>query len=109
MDPLKEEVSGMGEIMEEVANYQNYKTAIGYSFRFFATGMYPNNEIKLIPINRPPPSTKNIQTGKFPYVVNLYAITLKDNPKTTINPFLKWMQGEQGQKLVEDVGYVLIK
>jgi phosphate transport system substrate-binding protein len=109
MDPLKEEVSGMGEIMEEVANYRNYKTAIGYSFRFFATGMYPNNKIKLIPINGIEPSTENIQSGKYPYVVNLYAISVKDNPKTTINPFLKWMQGEQGQKLVEDIGYVPLK
>ncbi|HJV32368.1 MAG TPA: substrate-binding domain-containing protein [Bacillales bacterium] len=109
MDPLKEEISGMGEIMEEAANYRNYKTAIGYSFRFFTTGMNPNNEIKLIPINGIEPSTENIQSGKYPYVVNLYAITLKDNPKTTINPFLKWMQGEQGQKLVEDIGYVPLK
>jgi phosphate transport system substrate-binding protein len=109
MDPLKEEVSGMGEIMEEVANYRNYKTAIGYSFRFFATGMNPNNDINLISINGVEPSTENIRTGKYPYVVNLYAITLKDNHKEMIAPFLKWMQGTQGQKLVEDVGYVPLK
>jgi phosphate transport system substrate-binding protein len=109
MDPLKEEVSGMGEIMEEVANYRNYKSAIGYSFRFFATSMYPNNNIKLISINGVEPSAENISNGKYPYVVNLYAITVKDNPKKTVVPFLKWMQGSQGQKLVEDVGYIPIK
>jgi phosphate transport system substrate-binding protein len=109
MNPLKEEVSGMGEIMEEVANYRNYKTAIGYSFRFFATGMNPNNEIKLLQINGIEPSVENIRTGKYPYVVNLYAITLKDNHKEMIAPFLKWMQDTQGQKLVENVGYVPLK
>jgi phosphate transport system substrate-binding protein len=108
MDPLKEEVSGMGEIMEEVANYRNYKSAIGYSFRFFTTGMNPNNDIKLISINGVEPSTENISNGKYPYVVNLYAISVKDNPKETVAPFLKWMQGSEGQKLVKDVGYISI-
>jgi phosphate transport system substrate-binding protein len=106
MNPLKEEVNGMGEIMEEVANYRNYKTALGYSFRFFTTGMNPNNDIKLLSLNGIEPSADNIRNGKYPYVVNLYAITIKDNPKKTVEPFLKWMQGPQAQKLVEDIGYI---
>jgi phosphate transport system substrate-binding protein len=109
MDPLKEEVSCMGEIMEEVANYRNYKNAIGYSFRFFTTGMNPNNDIKLISINGIKPSAENISNGKYPYVVNLYAITVQGNPKSSVAPFLKWMQGSQGQELVEDVGYIPLK
>ncbi|RDU38998.1 phosphate-binding protein [Neobacillus piezotolerans] len=109
MDPLKEEVMGMGDIMEEVASYRNYKNSLGYSFRFFTTGMNPNKDIKLLAINDVLPNAENIQTGSYPYVVNLYAITLKDNPKKTIEPFLGWMQGPQGQKLVEEVGYIPFK
>ncbi|WP_409276028.1 PstS family phosphate ABC transporter substrate-binding protein [Neobacillus sp. SCS-31] len=109
MDPLKEEIRGMGDIIDEVADYRNYKNALGYSFRFFTTGMSPNNEIKLLAINGVKPTPETIQTGSYPYVVNLYAITLKDNPKKTINPFLGWMQGPQGQNLVEEVGYIPLK
>ncbi|MDP4083365.1 MAG: substrate-binding domain-containing protein [Bacillota bacterium] len=108
MEPLKEEISGMGEIMEQVANYRNYKNAIGYSFRFFATGMNPNHDIKLLSIHNVSPSAENIKNRKYPYVVNLYAISLQDTHKKMVEPFLKWMQGPQGQKLIKEVGYIPI-
>lgn len=106
MPALKEEVAGMGDLMEEVANYRNYKRSLGYSFRFFATGMNPNQKIKLLSLDGVEPSKDNISNGTYPYVVNLYAITVKDNPKKTIKPMLEWMQGPQGQYLVEEVGYI---
>ncbi|WP_254660935.1 PstS family phosphate ABC transporter substrate-binding protein [Bacillus sp. FJAT-27225] len=109
MDPLKEEVSGMGDLIEEVANYRNYKNALGYSFRFFTTGMNPSREIKLLSIDGVEPNEENIRSGKYPFVVNLYAITIKDNPNKHITPFLEWMQGPQGQQIVGEIGYVPLK
>jgi phosphate transport system substrate-binding protein len=107
MKPLKEDVpEGMGGIMEQVADYRNYDNSIGYSFRFFATGMNPNPDIKLLAINGIEPSPENIATNKYPFIATLYAITLKDNTKSTIKPFLKWMQGPQGQEIVQKVGYI---
>ncbi|WP_245700172.1 PstS family phosphate ABC transporter substrate-binding protein [Paenibacillus glacialis] len=50
--PLKEEVPrGMGGILEQVADYRNYEDSIGFSFRFFATGMNQSTGIKLLAIN----------------------------------------------------------
>lgn len=105
--PLKEEVPrGMGGIIEEVASYRNYDNAIGFSFRFFATGMTGSPDIKLLGVNGIEPSPENISTGTYPFSANLYAITLKDNKKSTVQPFLDWMQGPQGQQIVEEVGYI---
>lgn len=106
MEPLKEEITGMGDIMEEVASYRNYKNSIGYSFRFFTTGMNPSEEIKLLSINGIEPSPENIVSGQYPLVVNLYAVTVKDNPKKTIQPMLQWMQDPEGQQLIREVGYI---
>ncbi|WP_059170351.1 PstS family phosphate ABC transporter substrate-binding protein [Bacillus sp. FJAT-27445] len=106
MDPLREEVSGMGEIMEEVANYRNYKNSLGFSFRFFTTGMNPNKDIKLLAVNGIEPTPEHIKSNKYPYVVNLYAISLKENDKKAVGPFLEWMKGPQGQELVGRVGYI---
>lgn len=106
MPALKEEVAGMGDLMEEVASYRNYNNSLGYSFRFFTTGMNPNEKIKLISLDGVEPTPKNIKSGNYPYVVNLYAITVKDNPKKTVQPMLEWMQGPEGQKLVEEIGYI---
>jgi phosphate transport system substrate-binding protein len=107
MKPLKEDVpEGMGGIIEQVADYRNYDNSIGFSFRFFATGMKANPDIKLLEINGIEPNSKNIANSTYPFTASLYAITVKDNPKPAIQPFLKWMQGPQGQELVEKIGYI---
>lgn len=109
MKPLKEDVpEGMGGIIEQVADYRNYDNSIGFSFRFFATGMKENTNIKLLAINGIEPSPENIASSKYPFTALLYAITVKDNPKQTLQPFLKWMQGPQGQELVEEIGYIKV-
>lgn len=109
MPALKEEVAGMGDLMEEVASYRNYNNSLGYSFRFFTTGMNPNAKIKLVSLDGVEPSPENIESGKYPFVVNLYAITVKDNRKKSVQPMLEWMQGPEGQKLIEEVGYIPLK
>jgi phosphate transport system substrate-binding protein len=107
MKPLKEDVpEGMGGIIEQVADYRNYDNSIGFSFRFFATGMKANTDIKLLAIDGIEPSPENIASGQYPFTASLYAITVKDNKKRTIEPFLEWMKGPQGQEIVEEVGYI---
>ncbi|QCJ40966.1 phosphate-binding protein [Bacillus sp. S3] len=107
MKPLKEDVpEGMGGIIEQVADYRNYDNSIGFSFRFFAIGMKEKPDIKLLAINGVEPNPENIASGKYPFTASLYAITVKGNPKQTIQPFLEWMQGPQGQEIVERIGYI---
>lgn len=105
--PLKEEVpAGMGGILEQVADYRNYENSLGFSFRFFATGMHQIGDMKLLAIDGIEPTPEHISKGTYPFSAELYAITLKDNSKPTIQPFLEWMQGPQGQEIVEEVGYI---
>lgn len=106
-EPLKEEVpQGMGGILERVADYRNYDNAIGFSFRFFATGMNENTNIQFLAINDIEPTSENITSEAYPFTASLYAITLKDQTKPMIQPFLDWMQGPQGQEIVEQIGYI---
>jgi phosphate transport system substrate-binding protein len=107
MKPLKEDVpEGMGGIIEQVADYRNYDNSIGFSFRFFATGMKKNSTIKLLSINGVEPNPENISSGRYPFTASLYAITVKENNKPTIKPFLEWMKGPQGQEIIEKIGYI---
>jgi phosphate transport system substrate-binding protein len=109
-EPLREEyVEGMAGISERVADYRNYPGAIGYSFRFFTTGMAGDPDaVKLLHVDGVAPTTENIASGAYPFTVSLYAISLADNDLETIAPFLAWMQGAEGQELVEKIGYVPI-
>jgi phosphate transport system substrate-binding protein len=107
MKPLKEDVpEGMGGIIEQVVDYRNYENSIGFSFRFFATGMKKDSNVKLLAINGIEPNPENIASGRYPFTTSLYAITVKENNKPTIKPFLEWMKGPQGQEIVEKIGYI---
>lgn len=112
MEPLKEEyIGGMGEIGTQVANYNGDAGALGFSFKFFLTGMLGRNDapLKMLAIDGIYPTDENIRSGKYPFTTKLYAITLKSNTKPQLAAFLNWMQSPQGQELAEKVGYVRLQ
>lgn len=106
MNPPSEDiVTGMGGIITETTNYRNRTNAIGFSFRHFSQEMVQKGKIKYIAVEGVLPIKENIQSEKYPIVDEFYAITAgSDNPH--IEEFIKWMQSEQGQEIVEKTGYV---
>jgi len=107
--PLKEEiVSGMGGIVSQVAEFRNSTAAIGYSFRWYATVMNGNPGIKLLAIDGVEPTVDNIRNGSYPFTIDVYAVTAR-----TTNPnaakIVDWITSDEGQKLIEKVGYVGLK
>jgi phosphate transport system substrate-binding protein len=104
--PLREEFSsGMDGIINQVAVYRNYSSSIGYSFRFFATAMNPNENIKLLAINGIAPSVENIRSGVYPFTVDVYAVTAGSTNENT-EKLIQWILSEQGQSFIETCGYV---
>ena len=102
---LEESASGMGGIISKVAVYRNYSSAIGYSFRYFTTGMKPNENIKLIAINGIEPSVANIIYGSYPFTVDVYAVTAGSENENT-EKLIQWILSEQGQGFIETCGYI---
>lgn len=60
-----------------MAEYRNTHSAIGYTFRYYATQMHSNKEIKLLAINDVAPTVENIRNGSYPYTVDVYMVTRK--------------------------------
>lgn len=110
-EPVMDEVVvGMGEIIERLAVYENKGGAIGYSFRFYATQMNPNPEIKLLAVDDVLPTAENIQSESYPFVATIYAVTTAqglENPNT--QRLLDWLITEEGQRAVELSGYVALQ
>ena len=126
--PLKAEYyESMGGLLKDIAAYDNGKASIGYSFRYFATMMVDERSeksettteeaslegIKFLAVDGVYPDEDTIRSGEYPLTTQLYAITVldKNSPtgtysKDTIEPFLEWMTGPQGQQIVSDTGYV---
>lgn len=130
--PLKEPLETEYEepmmgIVRSVAAYDNGKASIGYSFRYYASIMISNsnedlsnasasNGIKFLAIDGVYPDEETIRSGEYPLTTQLYAITVVDKnsltgtySKDTIEPFLKWMTGPQGQKIIADTGYISLE
>ncbi|MCB5950677.1 substrate-binding domain-containing protein [Enterococcus sp. BWT-B8] len=104
--PMKEEyAAGMGSIISGVAAYRNYSSAVGYSFRFYATDMKSDKGIKLLAVDGIEPSKENIQDGSYPFTVEVYGITAGTANENT-QKLLDWLLTNQGQRLVEESGYV---
>ena len=114
--PLEAEYeSAMDGVIRRTAEYENSSSALGYSFRYYTTIMMTNSGedvagIKLLSVDGVYPDTETIRSGEYPYTTQLYAITTNDRmkEKDTIEPFLAWMTGPQGQQIVADTGYVAI-
>ena len=114
MEPEEEDrIAGMGGIIRQVANYRNYKNALGFSFRFYSTEMVQNGDIRLLALNGIEPTRETIRDNTYPIASEFYAITCsrigspapeETNPQ--IAAFLEWILSEDGQTLIEETGYV---
>ena len=114
IEPEQEDrISGMGGIIRDVADYRNYSNAIGFSFRFYASEMEANDQIRLLALDGVPPAKETIRDGSYPISDSFYAVTAastgQPDPRESdpqLDAFLRWILSEQGQRIIEDSGYV---
>jgi phosphate transport system substrate-binding protein len=109
MKPIKEKFhASMGGLIEGVADYRNAKNAIGYSFRYYASVMNSNENIKFLSINGVEPTVENIKNNTYPFTAEFYIVSTQ-NISQNGQKLIDWFLSEQGQALIEDIGYVPIK
>jgi len=117
MEPEEEDrIAGMGGIITEVASYRNYKNAIGFSFRYYATEMVQNGEIRLLALNGVEPAKETIRDGSYPIASEFYAVTAgpigapaPQEWNGYLKGFLDWILSDQGQRIIEETGYVALR
>ena len=83
--------------------------SIGFSFRYYMDGMVANKGVKMLSLNGVYPSAENIQNGTYPIIAKFYAIYRADNTNENIPVLIDWLLSDEGQKLIEESGYVKIK
>ena len=114
MEPSREEViDGMGGIIAQVAAYRNYAGALGFTFRFYSNEMVGNNQIRLLALNGVEPTRETIRDGSYPISSYFYIVTASpigqpapEETNPTLDALIDWCLSEQGQWIVEEVGYV---
>ena len=117
MEPeMEDRLASMGGIIREVASYRNFRNAIGFSFRFYATEMVENGDIRLLALDGVEPTREAIREGTYPITETFYAVTAapvgepaREERDQTVAAFLDWILSDQGQRLIEETGYVALK
>lgn len=80
--------------------------SIGFSFRYYMDGVVENQEVKMLSLNGVYPSKKNIKNDTYPVIAQFYAIYRTDNENENIPVLIDWILSSEGQKIIEDTGYV---
>ena len=80
--------------------------AIGYSFRYYLSGMVADENVKMLSVNGVFPDKENIKNGSYPISACFYVVYRKDNDNENIPKLLDWLLSAEGQKLIEESGYV---
>lgn len=106
MPPIMEDrLGGMGGIINDVASYRNYREALGFSFRFFATEMFQNGNIKLISIDGIPPTPENIANNTYPFLADACVITVRPRNEN-MQKIIDFLYSPSGVELIRKTGYV---
>lgn len=108
-EPKKEEyIESMAGIIDAVANYDNSKDSIGYSYYYYATTMYGNENIKFLAVNGVSPNHDTIKDESYPLITAYYIVTLKDTKNTAVSKAKKAMLESKGQEIARNAGYIEI-
>ena len=82
--------------------------SVGFSFRYYLDSMVGSESVKMLSLNGVYPSEENIQNRSYPVIAEFYAIYRADNENKNIPVLIDWILSEEGQKLIEESGYVRI-
>lgn len=82
--------------------------SIGFSFRYYLNDMVGSANVKMLSLNGVYPSPENIQNGTYPVIAQFYAIYRADNENENIQALIDWLLSDEGQRLIEQCGYVRV-
>ncbi len=82
--------------------------AIGFSFRFYVSDIAQNGGVKMLSLDGVYPSKENIANGSYPIVSDIYAVYRKGDDNPNVQILIDWILSSEGQKIVENSGYVPI-
>lgn len=80
---------------------------IGYSVYFYATFIYPLEEIKLLAVDGVAPRAETIADRSYPLTTEVYAVIRADTDEQhEVRLLYEWLLSEEGQSAVARSGYV---
>jgi len=105
--PLNQIEGEMGSLINAIAEYDNSKDAIGYSYFYYVNTMYKKDTIKMIAVDGVKPTTETIKNGTYPIYTNGFIVIRKDEKEgSSARRWVEAVLSDRGSKIIEDAGYV---
>jgi len=79
---------------------------IGYSFRYYLSGMVADDNVKMLAVDGIYPNAENIRNHSYPLSTNFYVVYRKDNKNENVVKLVEWLLSDEGQTMIEACGYV---
>lgn len=98
-----------GDMIRRRDIFSVFGASIGYSFRYYLSGMVADENVKMLAVDGVYPDAENIRSGEYPIITNFYAVFRKDNQNPNVRKLAKWLLSDEGQKMIESCGYVGIR
>lgn len=80
--------------------------AIGYSFRFYVEGIVANENVRMLSVDGVAPTVENIKNKTYPVTDTFFAVYRADNKNENIPILIDWILSDEGQRIIEETGYV---
>ncbi len=105
--PKTELTVGMGDLVDAIAQYDNSRYALGYSYYYYVNTMYKRDTIKMLAIDGVAPNKDTIRAGEYPIMTSGWLVFRKDEPEDSmIRKWVKALTSKRGASVIEAAGYV---
>ena len=102
--------TALEKIMGDIPIRRDYTTLlgspIGFSYRYYVTGLLAEGGVKILKINGVEPTPETIADGSYPVSGGVYAISRKGDTNENVQRMKDFMLSPEGQKIVEQSGYI---
>lgn len=80
--------------------------SVGYSFRYYLSGMVADGNVKMLAVDGVYPDADNVRNGSYPISTDFYAVYRRDNENGNVKRLAEWLLSDEGQTMIEACGYV---
>ncbi|MDL2318273.1 substrate-binding domain-containing protein [Eubacteriales bacterium OttesenSCG-928-A19] len=97
---------GMGGLIRRVGSYENSAHSLGYTYQYYIDTLYRSDDIKVLAVDGIAPTAENLRSGAYPFTTNYHAVLRSDDVSAVAGQFLDWMLSPEGQRCIEQAGYI---
>jgi phosphate transport system substrate-binding protein len=96
----------MSGLVDEVSDYENALSSIGYTYKYYLDALYQDEDIKTIAIDGIAPTDENIISGAYPFTTEYVAVIRDGEQDGIAGRFLEWMLSGEGMDCIRQAGYL---